>query len=115
MAASFHTYQSPRNIPLVYNNVPGTIGTITVENYLKWYDLFIVQPDGSVTKVEPGPIEWRGHVPTPASIMAYADKANLDVDHQAMEMIVGRYILEVIGNEPEYIGAPTRSLLTTAV
>ncbi len=113
--AEFHTYLSDRNKALVFNNVTETLGTITVENYPKWYDLFIVQPDGSVTKVEPGPIEWRGHVPTPASVMAYADKMNLYVDMRSMEMIIGRFILEVCGNEPEFIGATTRSLLTTAV
>jgi hypothetical protein len=42
-------YFSDRNFPLVYEGEPPEHGYIilTVENYMKWYTLYAVLPDGS--------------------------------------------------------------------
>ena len=43
------THVSSRGIPLVYSGMPCDRPVITVENYLKWYALYLVNPDYSVT------------------------------------------------------------------
>jgi hypothetical protein len=103
---NFKTYLSDRNIPLVFNGEASTFpGIITIENYLKWYNLYIVRPDGSVEKLQSdNTIAWRDHVPCPSDIVAFADRRHLDIDQQSMEMIVGRYTLEARDIDPEAIG-----------
>jgi hypothetical protein len=94
------TFQSPRGIPLVAQ-APGRIGVLTVENYLKWYTLYLIQPDGSV---EPVPFPEEGHtdhVPHPDAVAALAEEKGWIVCSESMEMIIGRYMQEVQHYEPE--------------
>jgi len=47
-------YFSNRNLPLIYYGEPSEKPVITVENYLKWYDLYLVLPTGSVERISFG-------------------------------------------------------------
>lgn len=85
-------YYSPRGEQLVFIGEPMDVPVITVENYTKWYTLFTIQPDG---KVEPLIIDgWIDHNPIPVEVYKYAQQANMFVDEQSMEMIIGRFVQE---------------------
>src|SRR5690606_15381227 len=95
-------YLSDRNIPLVFHGWPPNKPTITVENYCKWYNLFIVNPDGSVGKV---PVydhskyegtTWYDHVPHPGWVKFLEREYGYEVDDESFEMMIGRYHLEVL-------------------
>jgi len=103
----FTTYLSERGIPLVFIEKLGHAhpGILTVENYLKWYSLYIVKGDGSVTKVEyDGTINMGDHVVNPSDLEAYAERHGYDICGQSMDMIVGRYVTVIAGNDPELVG-----------
>ena len=41
-------YLSERGHTLVYWSPPSEVPVLTVENYVKWYGLYLVHPDGRV-------------------------------------------------------------------
>lgn len=61
---------------------------LTVENYVKWYELYVCFPDGRVEAVSFGDLEdFRGdesayvdHVPNPKAVFALARARGWDVD-----------------------------------
>lgn len=94
---------SPRDNQLVLSGgeLP-TTPTLTVELYEKWYDLYLVAPDGTVTEVSFGDLEDRrycagdqtavaDHVPNPVVVAAYAQFHEYWVDNLAYELMVGRW------------------------
>jgi hypothetical protein len=89
-------YYSDRGFPLVFTGVlrQGSSSVLTVENYLKWYSLYLVEPDGSVRVIE-FPDEFCDHVPYPASVQKLANDNGWFMCSESMEMIVGRFVLEV--------------------
>lgn len=102
--SEFVVHLSDRSIPLVYNYPPGREPVLTIENYLKWYCLYRVDPSGKVTKIafpdmgnhaelgEP----YGDHVPNPAHVARYVKKHNLYMDQNAWNMIVGRWVTETM-------------------
>ena len=96
-------YFSDRDIPLVYYGRPPTHPTITVENYLKWYKLYVIHPNGLVTSLE---FPWEedlsdvgestvgDHVVNPRAVVRFADRHNFVVDAEALEMLTGRWVIE---------------------
>jgi hypothetical protein len=98
---------SDRNIPLVYQfNKSISEPVLTVENYPKWYNLYLVNPDRSVIKVEFDALQdftpknessYEDHVPNPHAVTKYAVKLGYDLDEQSYEMMVGRWIIECKG------------------
>jgi len=97
--------KSERGIPLVLQDIP-IKPTITVENYLKWYTLYVVFPDGSVEhlcfprfdnkedEIE-GEVGFMDHVPNPKAVWKMSERLGYDIDMQSFEMIVGRWFIEV--------------------
>jgi hypothetical protein len=94
---------SDRNMPLVWSTThdPGDI-TLTVENYCKWYSLFLVHPDGRVEQI-PFPGEgycksdespYADHVPNPVVVQRFAERHGYVIDERAFEVMVGRWHLE---------------------
>ena len=82
---------------------------VTVELYEKWYDLYLVAPDGTVTEVSFGDLEdprycegdqtaVSDHVPNPVVVAAYAQANEYDVDNLAIELIVGRWEISIEEN-----------------
>jgi hypothetical protein len=100
---------SERNIPLVYQfNESFSEPVLTVENYCKWYNLYIVNPDKSVNKVDFDALHnftpkkessYRDHVPNPKAVKCYADKYSYHLDEQSYEMMVGRWMIECTGTD----------------
>ena len=97
---------SDRNIPLVCQAVR-SCPQLTVENYMKWYSMFLIQPDGSVTKVEGDAFDeleeiatrmethWMGdHIFNPAVVLVWAKQKGVDVHSESLEMMIGRWVLE---------------------
>jgi len=93
---------SPRGMPLVYCEPPCKQPVLTVENYLKWYELFLVLPDGSVQAIDfpyaeefcQGESPCHDHVPNPRVVMRAAVKYGWMIDRCGLEMIIGRWELE---------------------
>jgi hypothetical protein len=86
---------------------PGAKTVLTVEAYIKWYDVYGVEPSGRVRAIplslsweferdRPGYVAWSDHVPTPAFcewlVTARGDRYEWDL--VALDLIVGRWFTE---------------------
>lgn len=95
---------SDRNIPLVFQGAlhPRAKPMVTVECYLKWYNLFAVHPDGSVQNLgfpeeQDCPADESvcvDHVPNPAAVVAMAHRLGFQVCSESYEILVGRWVTE---------------------
>jgi hypothetical protein len=87
MTQEHKLYFSERGLPL-----------ITVENYCKWYSMYLLHPDGTVAKV-PAELEnndlFCDHVWHPSSFVKTAKEHGWLYDEKAMEMIGGRWQHEI--------------------
>lgn len=99
-------YLSERGKPLAFQGdvAPGKT-VLTVELYLKWYELYaITRSTGgktiSITPISFEHVEHNDHVPYPASVAAYAEEMGWEMCAESMEMIIGRYMREVRNVEP---------------
>jgi hypothetical protein len=107
---TYHAHFSERGHALVWAKTPLDIPILTVENYLKWYELYLIQPDGSITTIpfeelEPyekddGPV-MGDHVFNPRVVQRMAHAQDYHLDTQAFEMLIGRWELEY-KNKSEY-------------
>lgn len=103
---------SPRGLPLIRSTKdiiqrahPQT-PTLTVELYSKWYGLFLVYPNGEIQEMPfpydetcpKGEVPFVDHVPNPNAVIAYADANEYLIDNLALEMIVGRWEIEIREN-----------------
>jgi hypothetical protein len=91
--------KSTRDIPLILQEIPKR-PTLTVENYVKWYDTYIVHPDGRVTSgyefYEKYIKLFRGtykgdHCFNPDFIRTLDDDDIVAVDYVSFDVIVGRW------------------------
>lgn len=105
MTYNIQIHKSPRGMPLMWMLAPGVKPTLTVENYLKWYELFLLHPNGEIESVPFSKLDdpafcysdesaYCDHVPNPAAVYRYAEANDYHLDDQAFEMIVGRWELE---------------------
>jgi hypothetical protein len=68
-------FKSDRGFPLMFQGEPRPDGksVLTMEDYLKWYDIYCVTPHGKVHRLPweaksgyyGGPSRWTQHCPTP--------------------------------------------------
>ena len=94
-------YYSPRGIPLMVTQTKAK-PVLCVENYCKWYDLFLVHPDGHVTVV-PSEITgvgfdhgWRvDHNIHPKLLGFLAHQNDWIVCSQSEELVAGRWSIEI--------------------
>lgn len=95
-------YLSDRGIPLLYVAEPCEVPVVTLENYTKWYDVYLVMPDGSVQVVE-GVLAlvdkfddawWVDHLYHPRLLYRLAQVLNATVDERAIEVAAGRWMIE---------------------
>ena len=113
MASSYRIYWSRRPAPLVFTGDEGAgegrdVPVLTVENFAKWYGLYLVHPDGRVEEIDFGVLEdaarklgvspYVDHVPRPEVVEATASARGWILDEASREVIVGRWRLEVKGN-----------------
>lgn len=104
MPANFRQYFSERGHPLLFVGEPCSVPVITAENYTKWYNLYIVMPDGSVQQVESGDILeiddrkvgclWVDHHFHPRLFYRLAEKLGGTIDERAVEVAAGRWMIE---------------------
>lgn len=75
---------------------------LTVERYCKWYDLYLVLPDGTVRGVGAYPYDdfavgetaMGDHCWNPAVVQRVAAHERWIVDDLSMELIAGRWVIE---------------------
>ncbi len=98
---------SERGIPLVLQELPQK-PTLTIENYQKWYDIYLVMPDGKTMPYRDyDDIEarfrettWGDHVINPDFFRAIALLRGFDIDERSFEIVVGRWHIEYLGKYP---------------
>lgn len=94
---------SKRNIPLIYQR-NSTVPIITVENYEKWYDIYIVFPDGEVQTIPMEILEdiiaaskihvFGDHIYHPIVLHKIAEIYCAEVDYVSENCVTGRWISE---------------------
>lgn len=106
-------FYSDRDIPLIYPSTAPlpSCPIVTVEMYSKWYDVYVIEVDGFVVKVDhlkyarkwgeairdtydKGLSFLGDHVWHPYGIQAFADLIGGEVQDEALEMLVGRWVTE---------------------
>jgi hypothetical protein len=111
---------STRNLPLLLSSPATTIPIITVENYIKWYDLYVVHPNGTVhtiaevpayanaaKQIEQAFVARTGksaqgdHIWHPGYVQMLATNLGFLVDEIALETLIGRWFMEHLNQEPE--------------
>ena len=116
-------YVSDRGFPLVCS-IAGQYPILTVELYIKWYKLYLIQPIGRVSEVRFDEIEsflgreWEwahdgsiqgDHVVNPKAVEQYAKQKGYTLDPLAYELLVGRWVIEHLGG---LICSPSPNWLT---
>ncbi len=103
-----NVYLSPRGIALVYQGRQGSLRKtmLTVESYIKWYDIYTVSRRGVISKLgykytqeyekaHPRDIAWSDHLPTIRFCLWLVDThPQFEWDEPALDMIYGRWIRE---------------------
>ncbi len=103
-------YLSERNIPLFTQEVDAFKRPIvTMENYCKWYGVYILHPDGSVEGVDPGLMAdiqsqdngclFGDHNYHPRLLNKLAKRINGAVDSIALEVVTGRWVAEIMDGD----------------
>lgn len=103
-------FKSDRDIPLICQGVHNC-PVITVENYIKWYTLYVIHPDERVESLcypgfenhldEPqGEMGFHDHCPNPRAVCKMAERLGYDVDEVSLDAITGRWHIEVENFDP---------------
>jgi len=86
-------YYSDRGIQLTYIGQPIEIPLVVVELTKKWYKLFVIMPDGTVSIMKPDDeVRFLNNVYNPEELQKYCDKHNMYLDILSYELILGRWI-----------------------
>lgn len=114
MSKEYHTYLSPRGIPLLYIDKPLDKPVITLENYTKWYNIYLVMPDGSVVEKSVADVDenhrflkqhyWVDHLVHPSALHALADQLGGYTEERSLEVSMARWITES-GEFDEFMNA----------
>lgn len=91
----------PPKHPLL-DKAPAEGSLITLENYIKWYRIFKIDADGTVTTVNPGLIEeisggdalWIDHCYHPVLLLRLAKYFGAEVSLVTLEVAAGRWAME---------------------
>lgn len=96
-------FVSPRGIELMWQTV-GDTPTVTVENYMKWYNIFIINPDETVVAVDPALIKELSdvagfplqvdHTFHPKLLLLIAERIGGEVPYTTLEIVAGRWVIE---------------------
>lgn len=98
------THLSDRNIPLVYNEFSERC-ILTIENYIKWYDIYIVSGHevkklpskyaNKYLKEDENRWAWGDHIPSPWFCKWLTEShSELEWDYCSYQLVVGRWICE---------------------
>lgn len=95
-------FVSNRGIQLAFSSnfdIPNSSPVLTVELSNKWYELYLIYPDGKIESVffptSEKDTSFVDHVPNPRVVQEYARKKGYWIDDLALELIVGRWFTEV--------------------
>ncbi len=78
---------------------------LVVEDYCKWYDLWLISPGFTVEAVSYTDLEdccvdnespWHDHTPNPDVIERYCDLHDIYLDERTIELIDGRWVRDRI-------------------
>lgn len=103
MGGALMTFLSLRGLPLTVTYKPFS-PTITVEITSKWYNLFLIYPNGELEEIgfdyldkianEIDETPYVDHVPNPRVVIEMCKKYAWSLDEWALELIIGRWVLE---------------------
>lgn len=107
-------FYSERGMPLVYwvkrPEYCYTVPVLTVENYCKWYNLYLVMPNGRVQQINFTQLDdvcttaespWCDHVPNPVVVERLAEASGWHLCSESIDMIRGRWAAEVLNQWSE--------------
>lgn len=97
-------YLSDREMPLLYMGEPLDKPVITLENYTKWYRIFMVLPTGEVETIDSDAVlatndkllvqGWLDHLYHPQLLIRLGKDLNAYTDERALECAGGRWLRE---------------------
>jgi hypothetical protein len=112
MAMQVHQHLSSRGFPLLYVAQALDKPVLTLENYTKWYTPMLLQPDGTVVEVEGKILSevhdkhsdamWIDHRFSTRFLYRLAQHLDAYIDERAIEVALGRWILEGGHDNPFY-------------
>lgn len=93
-------YKSERGFPLLCQQAIG-VPVVTLENYEKWYHIYVIQPNGIVEIVDPGLVVELASKETllidhefhPKLLLLIAQKIGGSVHPVSLEVAAGRWIM----------------------
>lgn len=95
-------YFSKRGLPLITQNInpdgEGPRGMLTMENYDKWYHMYVIHADGTVEEryktITPDDDEycWRNHAIVPYAFHTTAVALGLEYDSRTFAMVCERFV-----------------------
>lgn len=93
---------SPRRELWTWEGMPDEVHlapVLTVENYTKWYVLYLVYPDDRTEQVSFGQLNgftdkspYTDHAPNPVAVEHLAAARGWNIAERAMECMIGRWI-----------------------
>lgn len=87
---------------------------LTVEDYSKWYDLYVLNPDGSHRRFEGDLDGWYGHYITPLGFVKAANEAGLKFTQTSFNAVCELYVCytgdqgigsEIMPEHHKYVGS----------
>lgn len=100
MSQEIHTYITDRGFPLLWMGKSDE-PVVTLENYEKWYSVYVVFPDNTIEKVDAGLLGelsdgefWFDHYFHPELLRRVAKYYKGFADNMAIEAATGRWCLE---------------------
>ena len=88
----YQLHLSDRGIPLIYvGPIPSDYGILTVENYSKWYAVYVVNLDGTVVPID---VDLWGHLVPIEDIAKLVERTGCRWDISSLEIIIGRWEFE---------------------
>ena len=100
-------YFSDRGLPLLFVHRLNNIPVVALENYTKWYSIYLIVPNGGkgeVVKIDPRTIfevcakysdaRWVDHLYHPRLLYRLAQHLNATVCERSAEVAAGRWIME---------------------
>jgi len=97
-------YFSERGIPLITqwfeDDVEAFNPILTLENYEKWYSMYIIYPNGKVEQVSPSLDDtydtWMGHAVYPSYFHLVAKRLGCTYDNRTFALVCERFVEDVL-------------------
>lgn len=98
------TYFSERGLPLItqwFEDEDDKINPVlTMENYVKWYSMYIIYPNGKVERVPPSLEDtcdtWYDHAVYPSYFHLIAERFGCTYDNRTFALVCERFVEDVL-------------------